>query len=236
MTDIFSLFQGFHPYMTPTTLRQFSRIVSAMLMMTGRVTMLGISRWAGKGGSYRTVQRWFAQALPWAMLFWVFFRQHVYRPGEVYLLAGEAVVVTKAGKHTYGLDRFFASLSSQVGPGLAFFALSLVSVQERRSCPMRVEPIVRSTVENAASKAKAAAKKTPPSTPRRGPGRPRGRQTQAKAATLTPALVRSSSLLDSRLHLITPSIPLTYLRLDGHCGHPNALHMAQQCRVQLIAK
>ena len=118
MTDIFALFQCLHPHMTPTTLRQFSRIVSAMLMMTGRVTMLGISRWAGKGGSYRTVQRLFAQALPWAMLFWVFFRQHVYRPGDVYLLAGDEVVVTKAGKHTYGLDRFFASLYSQVVPGL----------------------------------------------------------------------------------------------------------------------
>lgn len=236
MTDIFSLFQGFHPYMTPTTRRQFSRIVSAMLMMTGRVTMRGISRWAGKGGSYRTGQRWFAQALPWAMLCWVFVRQHVYRPGEVYLLAGDEVVVTKAGKHTDGLDRFCARLYSQVVPGLAVCARSWVSVQERRSCPMRVEPIVRSTVEQAASKAKAEAKKTPPSTPRRGPGRPRGRQTQAKAATLTPELVRISSMLESLLHLITPSIPWTSLRRDGHFGHHNAWHMAQQCRVQRIAK
>jgi len=41
--------------------------------MTGRVTMLGISRWAGKGGSYRTVQRVFSTVMPWAILFWVFF-------------------------------------------------------------------------------------------------------------------------------------------------------------------
>jgi putative transposase len=236
MTDIFALFQCFPPQMTPTTLRQFSRIVSAMLMMTGRVTMLGISRWAGKGGSYRTVQRLFAQALPWAMLFWVFFRQHVYRPGDVYLLAGDEVVVTKAGKHTYGLDRFFASLYSQVVPGLAFFALSLVSLQERRSFPIRVEQIVRSTAEKAARKAKAEAKQQPPSPSRRGPGRPRGRKTQAKAATLTPELVRISSRLESLLHLITPSIPLTYLLLDGHFGNYNAWHMAQPCRVQLISK
>jgi putative transposase len=108
----------------PTPLRQFSRMALAMLVMTGRVTMLGISRWAGKGGSYRTVQRSFSRALPWAMLFWVFFRQHVYRPGDVYLLAGDEVMVSKAGKHTDGLDRFFASLYSKVVPGLAFFALS----------------------------------------------------------------------------------------------------------------
>ena len=46
--------------------------------------MLGIARWAGNGGSYRTVQRFFATVIPWAMLFWVFFRHHVYRSEEVY--------------------------------------------------------------------------------------------------------------------------------------------------------
>ena len=207
-----------------------------MLMMTGRVTMLGLSRWAGPGGSYRTVPRVCAQALPGAMLFWVFFRQHVYRPGDVYLLAGDEVVVTKAGKHTYGLDRFCASLDSQVVPGLAFFALALVSVQDRRSFPLRVEQIVRSTAEKAASKAKAEAKTQPPSPTRHGPGRPRGRKTPGKAATLTPELVRIRSLLAALLPLITPSIPLTYLRLDGHFGHHHAWPMAQQCRVPRIAK
>jgi hypothetical protein len=49
-------------------------------------------------------------------------------------------------------------------------------------------------------------------------------------------LVRIRSLLESLLPLITPSIPLTYLLLDGHFGNHNALHMAQQCRVQLISK
>jgi len=42
-----------------TTIRQFSRIALGMLTMTGRVTMLGISRWTADGGSYRTVQRFF---------------------------------------------------------------------------------------------------------------------------------------------------------------------------------
>ena len=171
------------------------------------------------------------------MLFWVFFRQHVYRPGDVYLLAGDEVVVTKAGKHTYGLDRFFASLYSKVVPGLSFFALSLVSVQERRSFLIRVEQIVRSAAEKAASRANAEAKKQPLSTTRRDPGRPKGRKNQVRAAvTLTPELVRIRGMLESLLHLITPSIPLTYLVLDGHFGNHNALHMAQQCRVQLISK
>src|SRR6266568_2709390 len=164
-----------------TTLRQCSRVVAALLAMTGRVTMLGISRWAGPGGSYRTVQRFFSQVLPWAMLFWVFFRQHIYRADEVYLLVGDEVVATKAGKLTHGLDRFFASLYGKPVPGLAFFTLSLVSVQARRSFPIRVEQVVRSDAEQAASKAKAEAKKQPSSLPKRRPGRPKGSKNTAKS-------------------------------------------------------
>ena len=115
--NIVALFQGLQCHGTATTLRHFSRMALAMLVMPGRVTMLGISRWAGKGGSYRTIQRFFSQALPWAMLFWVFFRQHIHRPDEVSLLVGAAVVVTKAGRHTCGLDRFFSSLSGKPIPG-----------------------------------------------------------------------------------------------------------------------
>src|SRR5215212_5269462 len=98
------------PEVTVTTIRQFNCIALAMLAMTGRVTMLGISRWAGSGGSYRTVQRFFATTLPWATLFWLFFRIQLFQKDDVYLLGGDETVVTKAGKQTHGLDRFFAGL------------------------------------------------------------------------------------------------------------------------------
>ena len=189
--NIVALFHCLQPHVTATTLRQFRRIAFAILVMTGRVTMLGISRWAGKGGSYRTVQRFFSQALPWAILFWVFFRQHIYRPNDVYLLVGDEVVATKAGKHTYGLDRFFASLYGKPVPGLAFFTLSLVSTQERRSFPLCVEQVVRSAAEKAATKAKADAKKQKPATEKRRPGRPKGSKNKPKADGHTHAGVRA---------------------------------------------
>ena len=234
--DMLALFQCLRPQVTATTLRQFSRIVLAMVVMTGRVTMLGLSRWAGQGGSYRTVQRFFSTVLPWATLFWVFFRQHVYRPGDVYLLAGDEVVVTKAGKHTHGLDRFFASLYGKPMPGLAFFTLSLVSIQERRSFPLRVEQVVRSDAAKAASKAKANAKK-PTSPAGRRPGRPKGsKNTPKTAVALTPELGRITGMLAALLKLIAGFIPLTYLVLDGHFGNHNALHMARQHALHLISK
>src|SRR5712691_12339209 len=135
--NILALLQCLQPSMTVTTLRQWSRIALSMLVMRGRVTMLGLSRWMGKGGSYRTVQRFFSTVIPWATLFWVFFRRQVYRPEDTYLLVGDEVVATKAGKHTHGPVRSFASLYGKPVPGLAFFTLSLVSVQARRSFPMR---------------------------------------------------------------------------------------------------
>jgi putative transposase len=235
--DIVALVHCLQPHLTATTLRQFRRLAWAMLVMTGRGTMLGISRWAGKGGSYRTVQRFFAQALPWALLFWVFFRQHVYRPKEVYVLAGDEVVATKAGTHTYGLDRVFSSLYGKPVPGLAFFTLALVSTQERRSFPVRVEQVVRSAAEKAASKAKVDAKQRKSSTAKRRPGRPKGSKNRPKAdATRTPELLRSASMLDSLRQLIAGFVPLTHFVLDGHFGNHHALQMARQRPLHLISK
>ena len=235
--DMLARLQCLRPHVTGTTRRQWSRIAWAMLVRPGRVTRLGISRWAGKGGSYRTIPRVFSQALPWAMLCWVFFRQHVYHPDEVYLLAGDEVVVTKAGKHTYGLDRFFASLYGKPIPGLAFFALALVSVQARRAFPLRVEQVVRSAAETAASQANAAAMQQKPSTPSRCPGRPQGsRNTRQAAVPLTPEWSRSTAMLDALRKLIAGAIPLTYVVLDGHFGHHNALRRARQSHLHLISK
>ncbi len=237
MPDIVALLQCFQPFLTATTLGQFGRIILALLAMTGRVTMLGISRWAGRGGSYRTVQRFFSTTLPWATLFWVFFRHHLLRPDDVYLLAGDEVVVSKAGACTYGLDRFFAGVYGRVIPGLAFFSLALISTQERRAFPVRIEQVVRSAAEKAASAAKAAAKQAPKSGEPRKRGRPKGSQNKVAAdVTLSPELLRIQAMLTAQLKLMAGHMPLAYLVLDGHFGNHPAMHMVRQCGLHLISK
>ena len=52
MIDILALLQHLSLHLDMTTIRQLSRIIPAMLAMTVRVTMLGISRWTEKG-AYR---------------------------------------------------------------------------------------------------------------------------------------------------------------------------------------
>ncbi len=236
MPDILALLLCLQPCLTFTTVRHLSRITFALLTMTGRVTMLGISRWSGKGVSYRTIQRFFATLIPWAQVFILFFRQHLFRTEDVYLLAGDEVVVTKAGKRTFGLDRFFSSIHQHPVPGLAFFSLALVSTQDRRAFPVRIEQVVRTEEEQAASKAKAAAKKAK-EPPKRKPGRPKGSKTKPKAdITLSPELHRIQTLVRDLLQLLTGWLSLTYLVLDGHFGNSAAFQMAQQCGLHLISK
>src|SRR5919202_2024965 len=157
MPDILALLRCLQPWITATTARQLSRITLGMLAMTGRVTMLGIARWTGDGASYRTIQRCFATALPWAQLFWCFFRQHLFHTDDVYLLAGDEVVVTKAGKSTHGLGRFFSSIYPRAVPGLAFFSLALVSTKGRRAFPLRLEQVVPPAGAQAGATTKAVA-------------------------------------------------------------------------------
>jgi hypothetical protein len=59
MFDILTVLQCLLTEIKVTTMRQLSRIMVAMLAMSGRVTMLAISRWAAMGGSYQTVRRLF---------------------------------------------------------------------------------------------------------------------------------------------------------------------------------
>jgi putative transposase len=236
--NILALLQCIQPYLSRTDLRRLSRIVQAMLSMTGRVTMLGISRWAGRGGSYRSVQRFFNLSIAWPQVFVKFFAQHLYRPAGEYFLVGDESVVTKSGKRTHGLDYFFSGLLSKTVKGLAIFALSLVSVEERRSYPLQVEQVVRSVEEKAAAKArqkKKQAKKK--STSKKKPGRPKGSMNRDKTQVeLTPELKRIRKMVKNQLAALQNLITVRYLALDGHFGNNNALQMVRQCGLQLISK
>ncbi len=235
--DILALLQCLHPCLTATTVRHLSHIVLALLSMTGRVTMAGIARWGGEGASYRTVQRFFATALPWPQVFWCLTRQHLILPDDVYILVGDEVVVTKAGKKTFGLDRFFSGIYQKVVPSVAFFSLALISTTTRRAFPLRLEQVVRTEAEKATAKAKAAAKQTKSPTPKRKPGRPKGSTNKPKAeATLSPELQRIRTMLQAQLQLIAGEFPLVYLAMDGHFGNSPTFQMVRACDLHLISK
>jgi putative transposase len=143
MTDIFVLLHCLAPILTATTRRQFSHIILAVRALPGRVTMRGIARWTEPGGSYRTVQRFFNTVVDWGQVHWLLVKTHLLQRYATYILAGDEVVVTKAGDTTHGLDRFFSSLFGKPVPGRAFFAFALVNVQQRTAHPLRIGQVLR---------------------------------------------------------------------------------------------
>lgn len=237
MTEILALLQNIAPLLEPTTFRQLSQVIFGMLVISGRITMLGLSRWTEKGGSYRTLQRFYHSVLPWHAIHWLFFRKRFWKSEDEYIIAGDEVVVSKAGKKTHGLDRFFSGVQQQVIPSLSFFTFSLINVREEQSYPMQTTQMVKSEEEKAASKAKANAKKVKQPTDKNPPGRPKGSQNKDKqAVVLNPELVRIQKGLHTLLATVGPAISLKYVAMDGHFGNYPSAFMVRQENLHLISK
>jgi hypothetical protein len=237
MTEILALLQNIAPLLEKTTFRQMSQVIFGMLVISGRITMLGLSRWTEKGGSYRTIQRFYQSVLPWKAILWLFFQKRFLKREDEYIIAGDEVVLSKAGKITYGLDRFFSGIQQQVIPGLSFFAFSLVNVREEQSYPLQATQIVKSVEEKAASKTKAEAKQVKKTAEKKKPGRPKGSKNKAKQeVVLNAELLRIQKALQSLLETVGTAITLRYVTLDGHFGNYPSAFMVKQANLDLISK
>lgn len=137
------------------------------------------------------------------MLFWVFFKEHIFRSKETYILAGDEVVVSKAGEKSYGIDRFFSSLYEKPILGLSFFTLSLVSIEQRKAFPISVEQIIKPKEDKAKKiieKPKASKNESQEGTVKRKGGRPKGSKTKdKKEVILTPDFLRIRRLVHDLL-------------------------------------
>ena len=237
MTEILALLQNIAPLLEKTTLRQISQVIFGMLVANGRITMLGLSRWTEKGGSYRTIQRLYSSVLSWKAIQWLFFQKRFLKTEDEYFIAGDEVVDSKAGKKTYGLDRFFSGIQQQVIPGLSFFTFSLVNVREEHSYPMQVTQMVKSAEEKATSKAKAEAKKVKKTGEKKKPGRPKGSKNKDKQQVVfSPELLRIQKALKDLLETVGTTIALTYVVMDGHFGNYPSAFMVRLAGLHLISK
>src|SRR5215469_16813784 len=229
MPDIMVLFACLSQCLEPTPLRQLGRVIEAMLAMSGRVTMRGLSRWSGKGGSYRTIQRLFNTSLHWCQLNWLLIRHHLLDADDVVLMSGDHVVVTKAGKTTYGLDRFFSSLYGKAVPGLCFLSLSLLSVKRRTSYPVVTEQVEKP--------GETAAQAQPTKKSRGQRGRPPGSKNRnRREVELSPSLRFIQEHIKSLLKQIGDASKVVYFIFDGELGHNDALQMVRQVGLHLISK
>jgi putative transposase len=239
MPDILPVLLALTPVLPKTTCRQLHRIVLSMLAMTGRITQLGLSRWTDKGGSYRSVQRFFHTPIDWLEVKWRFFALFLYDPDGVYLLVGDESVVGKAGKHTFGLDRFFSSLADKAIAGIACFSMALVHTNKRQAYSLCTEQVVRTQEEK--EQARQRTKQRKPSSAKKQPQKPRGRPKGSKnknraEVALSPELERILAQGQKVLERIQTKMSVTYFVLDGHFGNHPAYQMVRRMHLHLISK
>lgn len=231
MNEIIAILEVLRPVLTSRTLKHLILVIEATLAMSGRVTMLGISRWAEKGGSYRTVQRFFNQTHDWANLRWLLIKTYLLEYSGTWILIADEVVVTKSGKHTFGLGIFFSSLQNQVVPSLCFLTISLLHVESKKSFPLLVMPLIRAEVAKSAPKAAKSAET------KRKPGRPKGSKNKNRAEVeLSPFLLFVQSCLRQAIDIISSSLKIMYFGYDGALGNNGAVQMVKQCGLHLISK
>jgi putative transposase len=232
MPEIVALLQTIAPVVSPTVLKQMSQVIYGMLISTGRITMLEISRWTERGGSYRTIQRWYHSKLIWLQIMWILFTSQLWKADHEYIAAGDEVVFGKAGKETFGLGRFFSSLQQRVIPGLSFFVFSVIDVQERQSYPIQVVQMVKPEGEKAKKENKKPAK-----TKKRSVGRPKGsKNKKEEKPTLSAELVRIQLILQAFLVILKGLLSVSYLVMDGHFGNYPSAWMVVQTGLHFVSK
>lgn len=226
MNDIIPLLICLETQLSTTHLRQLRHIVLAMLCIPHRATMLGLSRWTEKGGSYRSIQRFYQSGLDWLGLHWTFIQSHLLWPDGDYILAADEVVVSKAGKKTHGVGRFYSGLAQRVIPSLSFLAVSLIDVQQRRAYPVHVEQLLPAP--------QATASDEPPI--KRAPGRPKGGRNHVKSAPqLTAQLLLLQAMLQ-RIQAVLGRLSVKHIVLDGKFGNYPSTWAVLQTGLHIISK
>lgn len=244
MAEMMTLLTKLSQTVSATELRQLMVIIPAVLGMTGPVTMLNISRWTGKGGSYRTIRRFYNTSIMWLQVNWSLSCEQLQEIGGIFILVGDETVVTKAGEKTHGIDRFFSSIYKRAVPGLSFFGVSLVSVEEKYSTMMLMEQLTKEESTNgkrrtssAKSKKKSASKKKGKNEPKKPVGRPKGSKNKNRRDIELPAyLLNIQGYFKEVLEVVGDKLSIPYCVLDGAFGNNNALQMVRRLNLHIVSK
>ena len=226
MPEIIPFLLCIEPHLSSTTWRQLRHVVFALLCTPHRATMLNLSRWTEKGGSYRTMQRFYQTPINWLGLHWTFIQTHLLSPDGDYILAADEVVVSKAGKKTYGVGRFYSGLAQRMIPSVSFLGMSLIDVQQRRSYPVQVEQLLPHPKITASDEPRA----------KRPPGRPKGSKSYVKSPSqLTPQLLLLQRMIRHvQAHL--QGITVKHIVLDGKFGNYPSTWAVSQTGLHIISK
>ena len=196
-------------------------LASTMFSMIGKKNMLNLSRWTLR--SYRTLIRFFhTENLPWTLSN-LFLIKEFLEPDDTLFLAADITVVSKSGKKTSKLGNFFSSIESRVVSGVAFMALTAVSVNTRKSWPIAIMQISKEEMNQVQELQNQ---------------KENHKKSKKKKILLKGEMRQVSIILTKYLKLIREIIPniSPYLVYDGAFGNNAATEMLKTFDLTIISK
>ena len=201
-------------------INQLVSIISSILAMSGRITMLGISRW-NDVISYKTIERFFDKRLDWLSINYKIIKSKLSK--NVILVADESTI-SKSGKVTHNLGYFYSGLQGRAIKGIQVLSFALVDVDSRRSYPILTTQL------------KQSKKKSNPKVTNGKVGRPKGSKNKnSKDVKLT----RLFKVVSWYLKIILKVLKLPTLRYfvyDGAFGNNMGIQVAKRSNLHLISK
>jgi len=205
-----------------TTLKQLISTVIAILTMTGRVTMLSISRWGGM--SYKTVGRFLDKKINWLNLNYSIIKDGI---EEDFIIGADECTVSKSGHLTHNIGYFYSGLQKRAIKGIQFLIFSIINPKEKRSYPLFVKQL----------KQQKAKKETKPKKKRnRKKGRPKGSKNRSKENVKLTGVYK---VVNWYLKKITKEVELPknkYLVYDGMMGCNTGVVSVKRAKFELISK
>ena len=236
MEIIFTLLSCLISVIDYTILRRIALIAAKIFTMPGRVNMLNISRRTEAGGSYRNIQRVYTSPFDWLKIHWFFIHHHFFNKEGVIIMAGDEVVVSKSGKSTYGIGKFFSSVFKVSIPSVSFQVLSLISVNDEKSYPVYIRQMMKPLQEEASGTVKKSPEKGDKKE-KRGRGRPKGSKNKnRKNVELSPGLIFLKEMIDSVLKTVGTDISLIYFVYDGASGNNKGVRAVLRCGMEIVGK
>jgi len=218
--------------LTGTKIQVLSQICKSILIATGKITMLEISRTTQR--TYRTIQRFFAlKDVAWSKFNMLIFKKFLRKQEDILLLAADETVEKKSGKHTYGISRFFSNIFKHTVPSVAFMAVSIISFKGKKSYPIAAEQIIKK--ENKKPEKDILPAKFKEKKEKKSVGRPKGSKNNKKKESKDVQYEVLKNLLTSVCSLLG-DITVTYLLLDGYFANQYYIGLANEFKLHLISK
>lgn len=232
MPEIIEIIKPLLSVLKKSKLKNLGIIVHAILSMTGSKTMLNISRWTKEELSYRSIQRFFADNIPWLDLRIKLFMLNFFTNQRL-IFAADETNVTKAGKTTYGIDFFFNSVYQKVMKSLCFSCLSIIDVDKTKSYPLLANQLVFSDEEKAAAKVKKENTKKAKGIKR---GRKKGSKNSVKETKLPASFRLLKKQLEGCLLALKGQLSIVHLVADGFYGNITVINICKGLGLFLISK